>query len=304
VTTTSRLVSPRVIVIAAVGFSSLSSLLVRLSTAPPLAVAAWRMVLSAALVVPIVGIGMWRETRSGRTTEQRRASRRDLLRSLPLIVASGVFLSLHFATWITSLGLTSVAHSTVLVTMHPVIVLAAGSLFLGEASGRHRSIAAIVAVGGAILLSFGGSVGGRTPTVPGDLLAFAGAVAVSGYLILGRWARRRVDAWTYSLTVYTVAAILLVLFALLAGQPLRGYSPREFLIFWGLAFFCTVLGHGLINWGLRYLSAGDVSMYILLEPVFATVMALIWLGEIPGVVTVVGALIVLLSLGTVTRRRL
>jgi drug/metabolite transporter (DMT)-like permease len=296
-------VSPRLIVIAAVGFSSLSSLLVRLSTAPPLAVAAWRMLLSAALVVPIVGAGMWREVRGGRTPQQRRDARHGVARSLPLIVASGVFLSLHFATWITSLGMTSVAHSTVLVTMHPVIVLAAGSIFLGEAAGRGRTVAAIVAVGGAILLSFGGSVGGRPPTVTGDLLAFAGAVAVSGYLILGRWARRRVDAWTYSLIVYTVAAILLVIFATVADQPLTGYPVREFLIFGALAFFCTVLGHGLINWGLRYLSAGDVSMYILLEPVFATVMALIWLAEVPGVVTTIGALVVLLSHGTVTHRR-
>jgi drug/metabolite transporter (DMT)-like permease len=303
VTTPQRFLSPRLIVIVAVGFSSLSSLLIRLSTAPPLAVAAWRMILSAVLVVPIVGFGSWRATRGARSPHQRREARHDLLRSLPLIIASGIFLSLHFATWITSLGMTSVAHSTVLVTMHPVIVLAAGSLFLGEAAGRARTIAAFVAVGGAILLSFGGSVGGRAPTVIGDLLAFAGAVAVSGYLILGRWARRRVDAWTYSLVVYTVAALVLVALSAVGGQPLTGYPIREFVIFWALAFFCTVLGHGLINWGLRYLSAGDVSMYILLEPVFATAMALVWLGEIPRVVTTAGALIVLLSLGTVTRRR-
>jgi drug/metabolite transporter (DMT)-like permease len=103
--------------------------------------------------------------------------------------------------------------------------------------------------------------------------------------------------------VYSVAAVVLIVVAVLVDQPLTGYDTRDLLIFWALAFFCTVLGHGLINWGLRYVSAGDVSMYILLEPVFATVMALVWLGEIPGVVTTAGALVVLVSLGTVTRRR-
>ncbi|MEX2441987.1 MAG: DMT family transporter [Alkalispirochaeta sp.] len=287
-------VSARLVVVAAVGFSSLSALLIRLSTAPAPAIAAWRMILSFVMMSVVVSI--------------RRHGRRESpvvplnSRVVGVLAASGVFLALHFATWISSLALTSVTHSTVLVTMHPVIVLLAGFLFLQEKIDRTRLLPAVGAVVGAAILAVGGSSSGREPTLTGDLLAVAGAVAVSGYLVIGSWARRRVGAGVYSVIVYGTAAAVLVGFAAVTGQAMFSYTPVNYLIFAALAFFCTILGHGLINWGLKFVPAAEVSMYIVLEPVFATIMAMIWLDELPGLVTAAGGGIVLISLVAVTRR--
>jgi len=224
------------------------------------------------------------------------------VRVVGLLALSGVFLALHFATWIASLSLTSVTDSTVLVTMHPVIVLFAGFFFLHEKIDRARVLPALGAVVGATVLAVGGSSSGRPPTAAGDLLALAGAVAVSGYLVIGSWARRNVGAGVYSVIVYGIAAAVLTGFALLTGYELGSYSLRNYLLFAALAFFCTILGHGLINWGLKYVPAAEVSMYIVLEPVFATIMAMIWLDELPGIVTGLGGSLVLLSLAVVARR--
>jgi len=292
--------SPRLVVVAAVAFSSLSSLFVRLSDAPPLAIAAWRMLLSTALVVPLAAV-------EHRGTEPRTSSSGvsqspATARTVALLLVSGTLLATHFATWISSLSLTSVSHSTVLVTMHPVIVLVAGVVFLGEPVDRRRMLAAVGAVLGAVVLAAGGSSAGRSPSLAGDSLAFAGAVAIAGYLVIGRWARRSVGTWVYSLVVYAVATAVLVATAAILGVGLLGYGLVDFLLFAGLAFFCTILGHGLINWGLRYVPAGDVSMMILLEPVFATLMAVVWLGEVPGIVTVLGGFMVLGSALILNRR--
>jgi drug/metabolite transporter (DMT)-like permease len=287
-------VPPRLVVVVAVGFSSLSALLIRLSSAPAPAIAAWRMILSFLMMSVVVAIRRHGRSESPSLTLNRRV--------VGLLVVSGVFLALHFATWISSLSLTSVTHSTVLVTMHPVIVLFAGSLFLHDKIDRARLLPAVGAVVGAAILTVGGSSSGRQPTLAGDLLAVAGAVAVSGYLIIGSWARRYVGAGIYSVIVYGIAAGVLTVFAAVTGQAMFSFSPVDYAIFAALAFFCTILGHGLINWGLKFVPAAEVSMYIVLEPVFATIMAMIWLDELPGVITAVGGLLVLVSLIVVTRR--
>ncbi|HKK49629.1 MAG TPA: hypothetical protein VJ932_11075, partial [Alkalispirochaeta sp.] len=93
-------VPPRLIVIGAVGFSSLSALLIRLSTAPAPAIAAWRMILSFFMMAVIVSIQRRRRKSAAVVTLN--------VRVVGLLALSGVFLALHFATWIASLSLTSV----------------------------------------------------------------------------------------------------------------------------------------------------------------------------------------------------
>jgi drug/metabolite transporter (DMT)-like permease len=96
--------------------------------------------------------------------------------------------------------------------------------------------------------------------------------------------------------VYGVAAALLFPLALLWGSSLGGFAPEEYLIFLGLAFFCTILGHALFNWALKFVRATFVSSSILLEPVFATTMAVLILGEIPSILTLVGGAVVMAAL--------
>ena len=273
------------IVYVAVLFTAFSSILIRLSNAPPLAIAAWRMIFATVMLLPF---------------SRRNGHARIRVKTLALLTLSGVFLALHFATWITSLSYTSVVHSTVLVTTHPLIVLLGSAIFLGTRLKVPRLVATGVAIVGAVILAGGDAIGGREPTIVGDVLAFAGAVAVAAYLMIGSYVRRTVSAGRYNAIVHIVAAIVLIAFAATFDQRLAPYAPREFALFAALAFFCTILGHSLMNWALRYVPAPDVSLAIILEPVFASIMALFLFGEIPGITTVAGAVIVLLALAYVS----
>jgi drug/metabolite transporter (DMT)-like permease len=135
----------------------------------------------------------------------------------------------------------------------------------------------------------------------GNLLALAGAGAVSGYMLMGSSLRKRVGALQYNALVYAVAAALLFPLALLWGAEPAPLALREYLIFAGLAFFSTILGHALFNWALKYVRATFVSTSILLEPVFATVMAIFVLGEIPSLLTLLGGIIVIAALYGISR---
>jgi drug/metabolite transporter (DMT)-like permease len=293
-----------VAVVIAVAFTSLSSIIIRLSTAPALVIASWRMIIASVILVAIGGISrgvpgrVAKSAGRGAPNAPRGGSRGERIRRVILVVGSGVFLAAHFASWISSLELTSVLHSTVLVTVHPVIVLFGTAMLYRRRPGSRRVVLTVAALAGAVLLSTGGSVSGRVPTVAGDALAFLGAVAVAVYLMIGGWARRTLSAVTYNIAVHGVAAVVLVTATIAVGVPLTGYPVREYLLFGALAVFCTILGHSLLNWALAYVDASDVSVAILLEPIFASAIAAFLFDEIPGIRTLIGAAVVLVSLGS------
>lgn len=258
-----------------------------MSDAAPVVIAAWRMALAALMTAPLA-------LRAPRG--KPKPHRRELLS----ILGAGIFLALHFAAWNSSLTLTSVAHATVLVSLHPLVVLLAEILSPSRRVKAGRIIAVFVAVAGTVVLATGGSIAGREPSLTGDLLAVLGALAVSGYMILGARIRRTMGTARYTLRVYAVAAAILMIWAGIGGMRIAPLPLREFVIFAALALVCTLFGHSVFNWAFRYLPAGDVSVSILLEPLFASIMALFLFNEIPGSRTIFGAVVVMIALAFLT----
>ena len=275
--------NPKTAVLVAVFFTSFSSILIRLSDAPPFAIAAYRMAITTALTWPLA-------------LRAPKAERRPVRGSgLWLSVLGGILLALHFATWITSLSYTSVASSTVLVTTHPIFVLALGYVVLGERVPMRSLAFVFVALAGSVVLSIGDAqLGGHV--LLGDALALAGAIFVAGYMLIGRFVRRQVPALQYTLLVYGVATVVLIGLCLVTRVSLFPYPPHELAIFAVLAIVCTMLGHTVFNWALKFVQTSFVSTSILGEPVYASVLALLLFGELPGTLTLVGGAIVIVGL--------
>jgi drug/metabolite transporter (DMT)-like permease len=271
---------PYIVILLGVLSVSGASVLFKFATAEPLVVAFYRLAFSVLLLgVPL----LWRKREA--------IGRRDLW----LSIISGLFLAVHFATWFFSLTLTSVASSTVLVSTHPFLIVLYGYLSGAERT-TGRSLAAVtVAVVGAVLVGWGDFALDRSALL-GDVLAFLGAVAVTGYLLIGRQVRQRMSAIAYSVVVYSAATVALLVAALAWGSPLSGFAPINWWIFAALAIFPTIFGHTLFNWALKYVPAAVISVNILGEPVGATLLAwLIW-GTAPGPVSLAGGLLILMGI--------
>jgi drug/metabolite transporter (DMT)-like permease len=101
--------------------------------------------------------------------------------------------------------------------------------------------------------------------------------------------------------VYGVAALALLAGSLLVpapyGGPLWGYDARQLVFFLLLAGVPMILGHTVLNWALRYVTAPVVATTILGEPVGASLLALLVLGEAPGALTLAGGALVLAGIG-------
>ncbi len=288
----------------AVFFASFSSIFIRWSTAPSLIIAFYRMMFAGLLVLPYFGYRKVfprsgeKESGSPGQTGKNRAGPREILLSL----GSGFFLAAHFATWISSLRYTSIASSVLLVNTHPVMVFFLSRFFLKEGGGKREFFYVILTVVGSIVLSWGDMAKGNQVLL-GDLLAILGALSVGAYMTLGRVVRRSMGVTNYTTLVYFTSAVVLFVVVTLGGIPLGPYSAREFALFLGLAFFCTILGHSVYSWALKYVSSTYLSLNILIEPILAGILAFFIFREVPTVVNGIGAFIVLVGIYGYSREK-
>jgi drug/metabolite transporter (DMT)-like permease len=259
---------------------SFAAIFIRYAEAPALSIALYRQVMAAAVVLPLA-LALRRD-------EVRGLSRRQL----GLAAASGAVLALHFATWIPSVKLTTVAASVVLVTASPIFV-AAGSRFLfGERVGPVTVGGILVGLAGAAVVS-GGDFAVSARAVAGDLLALAGALAAAGYFLLGRQLRQEVSALTYVGLVYTTCAVLLWPVAAVSGSRLVGFDGKTWAMFVLLALVPQLLGHTVFNFVLKEVSATVVTISVMGEPIGSTLLALAFFGEVPPWTAVVGGGLIL-----------
>jgi drug/metabolite transporter (DMT)-like permease len=260
---------------------SFSAVLVREADAPSIAVAFYRCAMASVVLVPLGLVG------------HRAEYRRLTPRQWRLALASGVVLAAHFATWISSLSFTTVAASAVLVQTLPLWVAAFGR-FVGERPSRRALTGMGVAIVGTAIIAGGGFHGGSRALF-GDLLAVAGAIFAAIYVLLGRSLRQELSLVTYSSIVYAAAAVVLVAVMIASGTAFVGYPSKTWLMFVLITIGPQFLGHTTFNYLLGHVRASIVAVALLAEPVGATILAWVILGEAPGVATVVGGAVVLVG---------
>jgi drug/metabolite transporter (DMT)-like permease len=258
--------------------------LIRLSSAPPLAIAAWRLTFATVMLAPALAASPLRREWSALGPAARR-----------IAVVAGICLALHFASWITSLRLTSVAASAVLVSLSPVFAWAFSRAFLGERPARRQALGIVLAIAGAGVIALGDARHSGRGALLGDLLALAGAVFGGAYFVIGRRLRADLGLLAYITPVYGVAAVVLLAWAAGRHEAFVAYRPAEWAIFTALAVGPMIVGHGGLNYALRYLPAYTVNVAALGEPVGATLIA--WLlpaiAEPPGLPAVAGGILAL-----------
>ena len=243
---------------------STASIFIKLCDAPVLIIATYRMMLASLILMPLACY--------------KKAWRGWGRNELGWLLLSGLFLSLHFAFWIASLKHTSVASSVILVTTHPIFVGAGGWLFLKERLGSNLIFGIALSVLGSGLISYGDMSLSKEAWM-GDGFALLGALAASGYLLVGRKMRKDQDLLSYIFPVYSTAGLILILFALIFQKPFLGYSSTTYLYLFLLALIPQLIGHTTFNWALKYLPASVVAIAILGEPIGSTILAYFILGE-------------------------
>jgi drug/metabolite transporter (DMT)-like permease len=224
-----------------------------------------------------------------------------------LALLSGLFLALHFASWISSLEYTSIASSVVLVSTTPLWVAILAPLVLRERVGRTALLGLGLALTGGVIIGLSDACtwqNGRINCPPiqeflggkaflGDFLALCGAWMGAGYLLMGRKLRANLPLLPYIFIVYGMAALVLIVIMLVMGKSPFGLPPPVYLWFFLLALIPQLLGHSIFNWALKYLPVSFVSVTLLGEPIGSTIFAFIIFREAPGWIKFAGAFFLL-----------
>lgn len=226
-----------------------------------------------------------------------------------ILLLSGLCLAFHFAAWISSLEMTSVTSSVVLVTTTPIWVALFSPLILSERITRKTILFLGIAFLGSILVTFSQtcvlSTSGfkcslhplfRMNNLAGNLLSLFGALMAAVYMMAGRKMRKVMSTTTYTLIVYLIASIVLLIFCFVIKLPLNGYNPTSYIWLLLLAIIPQLFGHSVINWVLGILPASIVSIALLGEPVGSSILAWIIIGEVPSWVEIIGGGFIILGI--------
>jgi drug/metabolite transporter (DMT)-like permease len=275
--------APYALLVVGVGAASVSPILIRYASgADALAISWWRCAAGALVLLPFA----WTKLKT---------MPRD---AFVLPAVAGVFLAIHFASWISSLDYTSVAASVVLVSTTPIFVALTLSLVFREAQPRSVWIGITLGLIGTALVG-GGDFGGQSLT--GDALALIGGASAAGYVLAGQRSRQTLGILEYAVVTYGVAAAILLVACVARDAPLTGYPAGTWWAIAGLIVGPQLLGHTVINFVLADIDATTVSMSIMAEPVVATVLAYFLFSEVPSALVYPGGAAILAGIYHVTR---
>lgn len=295
---------------AVFGVSSAGALFQQVDDVPPLLRASWRLQLTAIILAPLAFV-QWNIHKEQIKDKMYQSN------TIKWLVASGFFLALHFGAWVASLDETSLTHSLLFVTAHPLIIVF-GMLVLAKFAAKYRTpnkkeiLGACIGFLGAglALVDQGSQQGGHTVTIWGDFLAFLGAVFVVGYLISGRVLRKWMPIFVYAFPVTLIGALLLIPASLVLEPTsvdlgIVGWLDMDYLPwFLALALIAGILGHTGLNTCLRYTPPLVVSTSVTMEPIIGSLIGYaIFDSGLPGFWTWIGgpiliAGIILVIIGT------
>ena len=283
--------------VAICGVSSAGAIFTHVDEIPPLLRASWRLQLTALLLAPLA---LWQFS----NTQSEIRSKLVEPTTVKIVVASGAFLALHFGFWVTSLDYTSLTHSLLFVTAHPLVILI-GMFFFVRKPNRLELLGGIAAFAGAAIsmLDAGDVQGDRSVTFFGDQLAFLGAVFVVGYIVCGRILRDWMPLFLYAFPVTLIGGFLLIPASWLLESNFAefgafGYFGHSTLVWFVLlAMIAGVLGHTGLNYCLKYVSPLLISISVTLEPVLGSLIGWMFFSTgIPGLWTWIGGPILMVGI--------
>lgn len=264
---------------------STSAIFVKLADAPATITAFYRMLFATLMLLPFLLVNK----------ENRQELRSLSKNQWKLGLLSGLFLAAHYVLWFESLNYTSVASSTVIVTLQPLFSMAGGYFLFKERFSKESIIGCLIAITGSIFIGWQDfQISGHA--LWGDILAFIAAGIITAYFFIGQHVRKMLSLVPYSIIGYASSALFLSIFSLSQQVSFFNYSLQTWWFLIGLAFIATILGQTIFNWLLKWLSTSVISMSILGETIGTCILAYFILNEVVSWQQSIGIALILIGL--------
>ncbi len=221
------------------------------------------------------------------------------------VAMAGICLGFHFSCWIASLYYTSVASASTLVAIHPILVIVLERLMFKQNFVWTTWLGVGMAFTGSALLGFFDSRLEQSFADPlfGNFLAFSAAMIFVVYLFLGQKIRQKREWIDYVFPVYSYAAGTCLVLVLVFGENLLDVSAAGVWMGLGLAIGPQIIGHGSMNYAVKFISPTFLSTLILVEPLLASILAFFLFSELPPVFSILAMFVILIGVGLTWKRK-
>ena len=253
---------------------------------PPLLLCGLRVTLAGLLMLPVYWWeGLRRTDRWGRE-------------DLPLLLFLGLFgVALNQLCFVMGLSSTTVAHSAIIISAGPVLVLLFGASMGQEKITRRKIAGMLIAIGGVAVLKIFQSepVGGPRATWLGDTFIFLSSVTFALFAVFGKRASRRHSSITVNAFAYVSGAVVMAPMTLWKAGPFAfgNVSALGWVCLFYMAMFPSVLCYMIFYYAITHIPASRVVAFTYLQPLLATAMALAVLHEHVTLPVVVAGLTIL-----------
>lgn len=264
---------------------STSAIFVKLADAPSSITAFYRLFFAALILLPLLLFN----------NRNRQALLSLSKKQWVFGLFSGLFLAIHYVLWFESLNYTSVASSTVIVTLQPLFSMVGGYFLFKEHFGKGAIIGCFIAIIGCSIIGWG-DFQISNQALFGDFLAFIAAGIITVYFFIGQYVRKDLSLVPYSMIGYSSSAFFLVIYAYSQQVSFVHYSLHTWFSFIGLAFIATILGQTIFNWLLKWINASVISMSILGETVGTCILSYFILKEAISLQQGIGIMLILVGL--------
>ena len=264
---------------------STSAIFVKSANAPSAVIAFYRLFTAGVILLPFFLLG-----KSSRF-ELKSLSREQWIR----IISAGLLLAFHYVLWFESLNYTSIASSTVLVSLQPLFSLVLERFASKRKITRTAIVGCFIALAGSVVIGFG-DFGISGKCLLGDVLALVAAAVISGYFFVGEKVRKEISAVTYSTLSYLFSSVILLIYIAIRSDPLVGFDTSTWLAFLGLAVISTIGGQFVFNLLLKKVPASAVTMSILGEPIGTCILAFLIFKDNISLQQLIGIAVIMMGM--------
>jgi drug/metabolite transporter (DMT)-like permease len=203
---------------------------------------------------------------------------------IPMLLYLGVFgVTLNQFFFIIGLSRTSVVHSSLIIAMTPIFVLVIAAIIKQEQITIRKAAGMLIAVIGVGILNAlpRTTAPGANPTLIGDLCVFLAGATFAMFTVLSKKVSLRHSSITVNTFAYAGGALAMAPVVIWQGHSfsyrlvsLVGWSSLVYM-----ALFPSVICYLIYYYALGHISASRVAAFSYLQPVIATLLAAVTLGE-------------------------
>ena len=269
---------------------SSASILVLLSGAVAPACAFWRLLIASIILLPFYLL-----RREGAIFRGG-----DHAVNYLFIIIAGISLGMHFTLWMDSLFRLPVIVSTTIVVTYPIYAYIF-EILIFKIKFRYTDILGMLIAFAGILLYFHEALNIGIVNLLGVIESFVASILAAVYFFIGRFIRLRVGLFTYVVPTYIVGAATVVPYSIITNSNITNYPVITWIYFALLALIPMIGGHTIMNYLLKFYSSYVVSSIAFLEPVGASLLALLILNQVPRIEHIVATPLVLCGVALVLR---